>query len=76
MQSLFHGGPRGADQAIASAAEQLAWPQIGCPAAWQQHGRAAGPICNRRMIDRSIDLAAAFPLGARLLVITTSRHQR
>ncbi len=69
VQSLFHGGARGADQAIASAADQLGWPQIACPAAWQQHGRAAGPIRNRQMLERSLDLAAALPLGAALLVI-------
>ena len=69
VQSLFHGGARGADQAIASAADQLGWPQIACPAAWQQHGRAAGPIRNRQMLERSLDLLAALPVGAGLLVI-------
>jgi hypothetical protein len=69
VQSLFHGGARGADQAIASAADQLGWPQIACPAAWQQHGRAAGPIRNRQMLERSLDLASALPLGAGLLVV-------
>ncbi len=29
----------------------------------------AGPICNRQMLERSLDLAAALPLGAALLVI-------
>jgi hypothetical protein len=69
VQALLHGAARGADHAIASAADQLGWPQIACPAAWQQHGRAAGPIRNRQMLDRSLDLAAALPLGAALLVI-------
>ena len=69
VQSLFHGGARGADQAIALAADQLGWPQIACPAAWQQHGRAAGPIRNRQMLERSLDLASALPLGAGLLVV-------
>ena len=69
VQSLFHGGARGADQAIATAANQLGWPQIPCPAAWQQHGRAAGPIRNRQMLERSLDLLATLPLGAGLLVI-------
>ena len=69
VQALLHGSARGADQAIATAANQLGWPQIACPAAWQQHGRAAGPIRNRQMLERSLDLAAALPLGAGLLVI-------
>ncbi|MBM5785743.1 MAG: DUF2493 domain-containing protein [Cyanobacteria bacterium K_DeepCast_35m_m1_288] len=69
VQALLHGAARGADQAIASAADQLGWPQIACPAAWRDHGRAAGPIRNRQMLERSLDLASALPLGAGLLVI-------
>jgi hypothetical protein len=69
VQALLHGAARGADQAIAAAADQLGWPQIACPAAWREHGRAAGPIRNRQMLDRSLDLASALPLGAGLLVI-------
>ena len=69
VQALLHGAARGADQAIASAADQLGWPQIACPAAWQQHGRAAGPIRNRQMLHQAIDQASALPLGAGLLVI-------
>ncbi|MCX5938289.1 MAG: hypothetical protein NTW02_08825 [Cyanobium sp. LacPavin_0920_WC12_MAG_62_9] len=69
VQALLHGAARGADQAIASAADQLGWLQISCPAAWKQNGRAAGPIRNRQMLERSIDLTADLPLGAGLLVI-------
>ena len=69
VQALFHGAARGADQAIAAAADQLGWPQIACPAAWREHGRAAGPIRNRQMLDRSLDLLAPMPIGAGLLVI-------
>ena len=69
VQAVLHGAARGADQAIASAAEQLGWPQIACPAAWQQYGRAAGPIRNSQMLERSLALTAALPLGAGLLVI-------
>ena len=69
VQALLHGAARGADQAIASAADQLGWAQISCPAAWKQHGRAAGPIRNRQMLERSLELIADLPLGAGLLVI-------
>lgn len=69
VQALLHGAARGADQAIASAADQLGWRQIRCPAAWQQHGRAAGPIRNRQMLEHSLELTADLPLGAGLLVI-------
>jgi hypothetical protein len=69
VQALLHGAARGADQAIATAADQLGWPQLPCPALWKQHGRAAGPIRNRQMLEHSLDLVEALPLGAGLLVI-------
>ena len=69
VQALFHGAARGADQAIAAASDQLGWPQIACPALWQQHGRSAGPIRNRQMLSRALALLAALPAGAALQVI-------
>ena len=47
VRQLFHGAARGADQAIAIAAQQLGWPVAALPADWQRHGPAAGPIRNR-----------------------------
>ena len=41
---VLHGGARGADQAIASAADQLGWPVQALPADWRRFGRGAGPI--------------------------------
>ena len=67
--ALLHGAARGADQAISVAADQLGWPQIACPASWGEHGRAAGPIRNRQMLQRSIELVASLPAGASLLVV-------
>ena len=69
VQALFHGAARGADQAIAAASDQLGWPQIACPALWQQHGRSAGPIRNRQMLSRALALVSALPAGAALQVI-------
>ncbi|QNI79288.1 hypothetical protein SynRS9909_01301 [Synechococcus sp. RS9909] len=69
VQALFHGAGRGADQAIAAAAEQLGWPQIACPAAWQQFGRSAGPIRNRQMLVAALERVAALPQGCGLLVL-------
>ncbi len=69
VRALLHGAARGADQAIAAAADQLAWLQIACPAAWREHGRAAGPMRNRQMLQRSLDVLAALPMGAGLLVV-------
>lgn len=38
---------------------------IGVPAEWKKHGKAAGPIRNKRMLDEHPDAAAviAFPGG-------------
>ncbi|MBD2550204.1 hypothetical protein H6G65_11550 [Microcystis elabens FACHB-917] len=59
VQRLFHGGARGADAAIARAAHQLGWSAIALPAAWERHGRAAGPIRNRELLERAIAEALA-----------------
>ena len=59
VQRLFHGGARGADAAIARAAHQLGWPAIAVPAAWERHGRAAGPIRNRELLQLAIAEAIA-----------------
>ena len=59
VQRLFHGGARGADAAIARAAHQLGWPAIALPAAWERHGRAAGPIRNRELLQLAIAEAMA-----------------
>ena len=56
---LLHGAARGADQLIASAADQLGWPVTAIAADWQRHGRRAGPIRNRQLLDRAQQLAVA-----------------
>jgi predicted Rossmann-fold nucleotide-binding protein len=56
---LLHGGARGADAAIARAAHQLGWCSMVMPAQWQQHGRAAGPIRNRELLEQAIARAVA-----------------
>jgi len=59
---LLHGGARGADAAIGRAAQQLGWSSLVMPAQcqlnassmaaqWQLHGRAAGPIRNRELLE-------------------------
>jgi hypothetical protein len=69
VRLLLHGAARGADQAIAAAAEQLGWPQLPCPAQWDRHGRSAGPIRNRLMLVCALERVAALPQGCGLLVI-------
>ncbi|MCS5698903.1 hypothetical protein NZK32_07595 [Cyanobium sp. FGCU-52] len=54
VQRLFLGGARGADAAIARAAHQLGWSALALPAAWERHGRAAGPIRNRELLELAV----------------------
>ena len=56
---VLHGGARGADAAIGRAAGQLGWCSLAMPAQWQQHGRAAGPIRNRELLQQAIARAEA-----------------
>ena len=56
---LLHGGARGADAAIARAAHQLGWCSFVMPAEWGRHGRAAGPIRNRELLEQAIARAVA-----------------
>ena len=56
---LLHGGARGADAAIARAAHQLGWSALVLPAEWQRHGRAAGPIRNRELLELAVARAVA-----------------
>jgi len=56
---LLHGGARGADAAIARAAHQLGWSSLVLPAEWRRHGRAAGPIRNRELLELAIARAEA-----------------
>jgi predicted Rossmann-fold nucleotide-binding protein len=56
---VLHGGARGADAAIGRAAQQLGWSSLVMPAQWQRHGRAAGPIRNRELLEQAITRAVA-----------------
>ena len=56
---LLHGGARGSDAAIARAAHQLGWCSLVMPAEWGRHGRAAGPIRNRELLEQAIARAVA-----------------
>lgn len=61
---VIHGDASGADRLAASWARQEGVPVIAYPAAWQTHGRAAGPIRNQQMLDfGKPDLVIAFPGG-------------
>lgn len=65
---VIHGGARGADThaqnwAVANyAAGHPILVEIH-PAQWYLHGRAAGMIRNRQMVDRGAAVCLAFPYG-------------
>lgn len=87
---LLHGGARGADQAIALAADQLGWPSAALPADWRRFGRGAGPIRNRQLLEQAIRhaqshstphstvgvLVVAFPGGAGTASLLQLSRQR
>ena len=64
VHGLLHGGARGADRAIGRAAYQLGWPVEALPADWRRHGRAAGPIRNRELLELAISRAEALSSAA------------
>lgn len=57
---LIVGDARGADQIAATVATELGWDVYVFGADWDRHGRAAGPIRNREMLDTQPDVVLAF----------------
>lgn len=62
--TIIHGGARGADQIADRLAKIIGFTVRVIPAEWDKHGRAAGPIRNRAMVDERPDLVVAFQRGA------------
>ena len=70
---VLHGGARGADAAIGRAAHQLGWVSLVMPAQWQRHGRAAGPIRNRELLEQAVARALAHSsLGRQVSVLVVA----
>lgn len=66
---VVHGGCEGADTIADEADLELGWPRhevIVFPADWATHGKAAGPLRNRAMLDQ------AHPTFARGFVLDPS----
>lgn len=58
---IVHGGAPGADKMAGSLARKRGFSPIVYPAQWDKHGKAAGPIRNRQMLDVELpDLVIAF----------------
>lgn len=61
---IAHGGATGADDLAASWAKGAGVSTTEFPANWEEHGRAAGPIRNRKMLEwMQPDIVLAFPGG-------------
>ena len=61
---LIHGAASGADSLAGRWAEERGIAVRAFPAAWDRHGKAAGPLRNQQMLDESQpDLVIAFPGG-------------
>lgn len=64
ITAIIQGGARGADSHAAAWADKNNCLSLTFHADWTKHGRSAGPIRNRRMIDEGRpDLVVAFPGG-------------
>ena len=62
--TIIHGNARGADSLAASWGYRMGWKVEAYPADWKTHGRKAGPIRNKQMLEEGKpDLVIAFPGG-------------
>lgn len=57
---VIHGAYRGLDTIADEVAKSLGFKTDPHPANWTLHGRAAGPIRNREMLDLKPKLVVAF----------------
>ena len=61
---LIHGGARGADEGGASWGESEDAKVLCFPANWKKHGKSAGPVRNRKMLEEGKpDIVIAMPGG-------------
>ena len=63
---IIHGNARGADTLAGQWARETGVQEVSCPANWQVHGRRAGFIRNKAMLDLlnpEKDIVIAFPGG-------------
>lgn len=64
IEKVIHGGCRGADEGAGDWAKSEHIPVVVCRADWKKHGKAAGPIRNREMIEvHKPDFVIALPGG-------------
>lgn len=58
--TVIHGDCRGADRIADEEARKLGIAVVPCPANWKAHGKAAGPLRNRLMLEYRPALVWAF----------------
>ena len=58
--TIVHGDACGADRLAGQAATELRFTVESYPADWATHGKAAGMLRNRKMLDTRPDLVLAF----------------
>ena len=58
--TIMHGRASGADTLAGNIGKERGFPVRSYPAQWHIHGRAAGPIRNKLMLDQNPDLVLAF----------------
>ncbi len=64
VAAVIEGGAKGADCDAGLWADALDIEHLRFSAQWDKHGKAAGPIRNRQMLDEGKpDLVLAFPGG-------------
>ncbi len=64
VTAVIHGGARGADEGAGMWAEREGIKPTVFKADWRKHGKAAGPIRNRKMLEEGKpDLVIAFQGG-------------
>lgn len=64
IDRIIHGGCRGADEGADDWAKSENIGVVVCRADWKKHGKAAGPIRNRKMLEvHRPDYVVALPGG-------------
>ena len=58
--TVIHGDAKGADRIAGRAARALGLPVEAYPADWERHGKAAGYIRNKAMLDMNPSCVVAF----------------
>lgn len=63
LMEVVEGEAKGADTYARQWAEERGVVVHKFPADWAKHGKAAGPIRNKQMLDSGVELVIAFPLS-------------